>query len=114
MPKYYIQSGRVNLIVNAADAEGGALWAINRVVQQYLPAGDLGRSSADLASEPQPANGKIRANALTAAMDQFDAEIRVSELGLGRDDAGTLDTELTARLWLEISDALDWLMNQLN
>ena len=38
MAKYYVQSGTLQLVTEAVDARGAALWAMHRCLEQVLPA----------------------------------------------------------------------------
>ncbi len=103
MAKFYIQSGEIRFVVNAADAEGAAMWALNQSIERCLPVEMKGCR-------------KLESNViewLIQGADLLDAEIAVSEIGLGRDDAGVFDTEILFYQWYQLMCAMDHLLDRL-
>jgi len=81
MPKYYVKSGEVSVVVSAVDAEGAALWAIHR--------------NADLPEviESELCDETDWQDMLPEwASQELGDSISVSERGLGRADAGRFAT----------------------
>ncbi len=105
MAKYYLQSGDVQSIVNAADAEGAALWLLNQVVRRTDPLADP-YEAAD-ASDASLAMAVI-------AVDSMGSEICVSEIGYGRDEAGRFHTELILYQWHSLVAAVQSLLEQIS
>lgn len=103
MAKFYIQSGDVRFTVSAQDAEGAALWVVNVIIGKYVP--------TDLPCEQLLDRQHI--GLLLQAMDLFDPEIRISEIGFGRDEVAVLDTELMFKNWFELANAMNHLFDQL-
>jgi len=85
MPKYYIESGQVRLVLDAQTAEQAAVkafgWSCDR--------------QAEIFAEP-PSELIREAEALDF---RFDDEIMVNETGFGRLDARTFDTLEIAAAW---------------
>ena len=104
MAKYYLTSGNIELVVSAMDAEGAALWMINQIVDQVVsPTEEF--NASDSASELID---------YVEALDVFDDQILVSEIGFGRDEAGVLETEGLFMHWFQLSSALNNLLDRLD
>ncbi len=101
MAKYYIQSGEVSYIVAAQDIEGAAMWVMHQTIEKMVDSYDL--IEEDSIFEPT-----------MAGLAMFDATINCSEIGLGRDEAGSLDTDKIFRTWQQLMAAADRLFDQLN
>ncbi len=81
MPKYYVKSGEVSIVVSAMDAEGAALWAIHRNAD--LP--DI--IDADVCDDTD-----WQEMLPEWAREELADSIEVSERGLGRSEAGRFAT----------------------
>ena len=102
MSKFYLTSGNIEFVVTAVDSEGAALWMINQVIDQTFP--------------PEQFDENDQPDELidyTEALDVFDDQIMVSEIGFGRDEAGILDSEWLFMKWFQLSSALNNLLDQL-
>lgn len=87
MPKFYVQSGEVSLVVTAMDAEGAALWAIHQHTQ-------LPESPEEACTEAAGLPDWDDLLPVWAAdLPELGATIRVSERGAGRSDAGRFATD---------------------
>ena len=104
MAKYYLTSGQIEYVVNAMDAEGAALWMINQIVDQVV-------SPAEEFNASESASELIE---YLEALDVFDDQIRVSEIGFGRDEVGVLETEVLFMHWFQLSNALNNLLDRLD
>jgi hypothetical protein len=82
MAKFYVESGTVQMITEAEDARGAALWAVHGAMEQVLPV------CPDDPLTPAEKNERIRQRGCSV----LDGTIRISEQGFGRADAVTLDT----------------------
>ncbi len=82
MAKYYVESGTVQIVTDAEDPRGAALWIVHRTMEQVLPIcpGDP--------LTPLEKNDRIRQRGCNVLGDT----IQVSEQGFGRPDAQTFDT----------------------
>lgn len=101
MAKFYIQSRNVSFVVSAHDAEGAALWAMHQIIE----------------SKVDESNIECEASIYLPMLDglaEFDETILCSEIGLGRDEAGVLDTDTIFRHWRQLMKAADSLFDQLN
>ncbi|WP_145099726.1 hypothetical protein [Anatilimnocola aggregata] len=110
MPKFYVSSGNLNLIVEADHARAAAIWAVHRCLSQVTSfdgeddntvAGQLaGSESLSYESaEPQRKLGET---------------INVSERGFGSDDKQELTTLPIVAEWSRLLVALDRLQQQLS
>jgi hypothetical protein len=85
MPKYYVESGKVRLILDAQTAEQAAVkalqWSCDRQAEVFA------ESPAELIREAE------------ALEFRLDDEIKVNETGFGRFDAQTFDTLDIAAAW---------------
>ena len=121
MPKYYIESGNVRYIVCAVDSEGAAMWAMHRLMdtmaktyqqakadwydeelEEALPDATL-ESDEELFGLPEG----IPYDAVMEGLAQFEPLIRLSEIGFGRQEAGSLDTENIFHKWRQLMVAVD-------
>jgi len=119
MAKYYIQSGSVSFVVCATDAEGAALWAMHRVIDEKICDHEeqtlLDKWFED-DSDEEPIDGVPQAVPYEAMLDglaEFGEMIMISEIGAGRDEAGLLHTEDTFAQWRQLMQAVDRLFDQM-
>jgi hypothetical protein len=103
MAKYYVESGTVQMVAEAEDARGAALWAVHRAMEQVLPVcpGDP--------LTPAEKNERIRQRGCSV----LDGTIRISEQGFGRPDADTLDTVEVFVEWNQLLMAMTRLEQRL-
>lgn len=122
MPKYYLSSGSVSFVVGACDVEGAALWAMHRIMDEMICdfEDDLVLSQADpfdLPINEREIDGipeAIPYEAMLTGLSMFAPTIQVSQRGLGRDDAGELETESIFHQWRQLMQAVDRLHDRLN
>ncbi len=124
MPKYYIESGNVHYIVCATDCEGAALWVMHRLMDSMAHTYQQAKAEwydEDFDSEMDPNNSDlfeqdeqlfglpqgIPYDAVMEGLVQFDPQIQVSEIGFGRNEAGSLDTETIFHKWRQLMLAVD-------
>ena len=122
MPKYYIQSGQIKFVVMAADAEGAALWAMHRIIddmvqryeQEQIPR-MVEPDVSEFTGESPAADFEVAMfEPMMDALARFDSEILCSQRGFGNDDAGTLDTNATFLQWRQLMRAADYLFDRLD
>lgn len=122
MAKFYIQSNRVSFVVCANDAEGAALWAMHRVVdekicdyeEQRLLDNFLAEDHDSADEEPIPgAPQAVPLEPMLEGLAEFGENISISEIGMGRDEAGLLDTEEIFHQWRQLMFAVDRLFDQM-
>ena len=82
MAKFYVESGTVQMITDAEDARGAALWAMHRAMEQVLPV------CPEDPLTPAEKNERIRQRGCSV----LDSTIRISEQGFSRADAEAFDT----------------------
>ena len=82
MAKFYVESGTVQMITEAEDARGAALWVVHSAMEQVLPV------CPDDPLTPAEKNERVRQRGCSV----LDSTIRISEQGFGRPDAETFDT----------------------
>lgn len=115
MPKYYIQSGNVSFTVSACDAEGAALWAMHRTMDEKIC--DFEDNIMDTVADPcllpvdqteiEGVPAAIPYEAMLNGLAMFEEFICVSERGHGRTDAGQLQTEEIFHQWRQLMQAVD-------
>ena len=91
MPKFYVQSGGLEMVLQAKDARCAAIWAAHRTLSQSLPF---------LCEEPSDYR-------LLADLTRLGERIRVSQRGFDRDDAIVFDTLDVVSEWNRLLVALD-------
>jgi len=120
MAKYYIQSNHVSFVVCANDAEGAALWAMHRVIDEKICDFEeqelLENFLADdvVGMDEEPIDGAPQAVPLEPMLEglaQFAEHISISEIGFGRDEAACLDTEEIFNQWRQLMFAVDRLFD---
>ena len=87
MPKYYVKSGEVSVVVSAIDAEGAALGAIHRNAD--LPE----VVEADFCDDDSCEDTDWQDMLPEWAREELADTIEVSERGMGRSDAGRFATD---------------------
>ena len=91
MPKYYVQSGNVEMILQAHDSRCAAIWAVHRTLGSALPF---------LCEETDAYDG-------LGALTRLDNMIVVSEQGFDRPDGDRFDTLEVIEEWNQLLVALD-------
>lgn len=99
MPKFYVQSGSLQLITTATDPRAAAIWAVHRTLSPSLPflTGTEPAASPN-APSPQP---------------QLGESISVSERGFGSAESRELDTLGIVTEWSQLLLAVDRLQKRL-
>ena len=95
MPKFYVESGNVQLVTHAKNARGAAIWAVHRAMGQLLP----------FLGEQQEPNPGVASHAKLGEL------IKTSERGFGRTDAALHDTFDVVCEWNRLLIALDKLQD---
>ena len=103
MNKFYVQSGFAAWTVQSADAEGAALWLLNQALQSFLPAG----SGEEVAS---PSQREEAVAGLLEGLARLDRTIVVSQIGMGRCEAGCFDTGDLFHTWQQLSRSVSSLL----
>ena len=96
MPKFYVQSGSVEMILQAQDSRCAAIWAVHRTLGQSLPF---------LCEEAE-------SYAALADITRLSDTIHVSERGFDRGDAAVYDTLEIVTEWNQLLVALDRLQER--
>jgi hypothetical protein len=91
MPKFYVQSGGLKMVMQARDPRCAAIWAAHRTLSQSLPF--LCEEPADYAQ--------------LADLTQLGETICVSQRGFDRDDASVFETLDVVSEWNQLLVALD-------
>ena len=91
MPKFYVQSGGLEMVLQARDSRCAAIWAAHRTLSQSLPF---------LCEEPTD-------YAQLADLTRLGESIRVSQQGFDRDDAVVFETLDVVSEWNQLLVALD-------
>ena len=98
MPKFYVQSGNVELVTTAIHCRGAAIWGVHRTLSHSLPF--LCDETTDY----------LALDGLTRLGDT----IRVSEQGFDREDASEFDTLEIVSEWNQLLVAIDRLHERLD
>src|SRR5262245_12924396 len=91
MPKFYVQSGSLEMVLQAKDSRCAAIWAAHRTLSQSLPF--LCEEASDYTR--------------LADLTRLGETIRVSQRGFDRDDAILFDTLDVVSEWNRLLVALD-------
>jgi len=104
MAKFYVQSGTLNAVVDSADPQRAALWAVHQAMQQIAPIDD-----------PVPASQHVSSTTAELQASHFKPQsfialgdtIRLSEVGFDQDNAVSIDTFEAFREWHALWHALE-------
>ena len=91
MPKFYVQSGSLEMVLQARDSRCAAIWAAHRTLSESLPF--LCDEPADYARLPE--------------LTRLGETIHVSQRGFDRADAVVFDTLDIVTEWNQLLVALD-------
>jgi hypothetical protein len=103
MAKYYVESGTMQLVTDADDDRGAALWAMHLCLEQVLPI------CPDDPLAPAQKSQRLRQRGCYV----LDQTIRTSEKGFGRDDAEIHDTAELFAEWHQLMTAMTKLERRL-
>jgi hypothetical protein len=103
MAKYYVESGTLQLVTEAEDARGAALWAVHRCLEQVLPI------CPDDPLTPQQKDERIRQRGCYVLAET----IRTSEKGFGSRSADVHDTAELFVEWNQLIMAMSRLEKRL-
>jgi hypothetical protein len=103
MAKFYVESGTLQMVSEADDARGAALWAVHRCMEQVLPV------CPDDPLTPEQKDARIRQRGCCVLGET----ITISEQGFGRDDVQSFDTSEMFVEWNQLMMAVAKLQRQL-
>jgi hypothetical protein len=99
MPKFYVQSGSLQLITTATDPRAAAIWAVHRTLSASLPfLGDAEPAQTPRENPPKPQLGEM---------------IDVSERGFASADRFEFETLGVVTEWTQLLTAVDRLQKRL-
>ena len=101
MPKFYVRSGSLQLVIDADHARAAAIWGVHRCLAQVTPFGD-------------EENVAGRSYEATVPQRQLGETISVSECGFGGEDTQEMATLPVVAEWSRLLVALDRLHGQLS
>ena len=101
MAKFYVQSGTLRAIVDSADAERAALWAVHIAMEQVIPL------DSDDEVLVQDSDGPTNMIALAET-------IQLSEVGFDREDCLQIDTLEAFQHWNQLLQAVEKLQRLFN
>ncbi|MFO0013030.1 MAG: hypothetical protein ACK553_09820 [Planctomycetota bacterium] len=107
MAKFYVDSGSFRGIVDAADAEMAAVWAIHRVMTTS-PSRPHSQTTVPQTTVPQTNNTDEADQGLFRLAD----EIRISERGFGRTDAQKTPTSHAVERWAQLVCAAEKILGE--
>ena len=103
MAKYYVESGTVQMVTEADDSRGAALWTLHRCMEQILPV-----------CPDDPLNAQEKAERVRQRGCWVLGEsIRTSEQGFGRDDIELYETAEIFAEWNQLMMAVSDLQQRL-
>jgi hypothetical protein len=91
MPKFYVQSGRLEMVLEARDSRCAAIWAAHRTLSQALPFLCENESNYTLLAD----------------FTRLGETIRVSQRGFDRDDTMIFETFDIVTEWNQLLVAID-------
>jgi len=91
MPKFYVQSGNLEMVLQAHDSRCAAIWAVHRTLGQSLPF--LCEDAGDYAA--------------LSDLTRLGDSVSVSQRGFDRGDADVFDTLDIVTEWNQLLVALD-------
>lgn len=97
MPKFYVQSGNLRLVLTANDSRAAAIWAAHRALTQTLPF--LCENPSDYLA--------------LGELTRLGESIAVSQRGFDRRDAEVFDTLDIVTEWNHLLVAIDRLQSRL-
>ena len=103
MAKFYVESGTLQLITDADDARGAALWAVHCAMEQVMPV------CQDDPRTPQEKSEHVRQRGCYVLSDS----IAISERGFGRKNGQRFDTAELFAEWNQLMIAIAKLQKQL-
>ena len=89
MPKYYVECGHIEMVLDAESAEQAAFGALDRTLQHHRWIYE----DPDLSEQDQ------RSHVVLEALLHLDPSIRISERGFGRQDALLIETPTVICRW---------------
>ncbi|MHC2069152.1 hypothetical protein ACYFX5_16900 [Bremerella sp. T1] len=101
MAKYYVESGSLKLVIDAADARRAALWAVHRALEHILP-NEEEELDVDNLPEVEPVGTMVLGDA-----------IRLSERGFENNDTVQFETLDVVAEWSQLMSALSNMENDL-
>lgn len=104
MAKFYVESGTLQMVTEADDARGAALWAMHRCLEQVLPI------CPDDPQTPGEKSDRLRQR----GCDVLGPAITVSERGFARDDAAEFNTVDLFVEWNQLMLAVTRMERQLS
>ena len=103
MAKYYVESGTVQMVTEADDCRGAALWTLHRCMEQILPV-----------CPDDPLNAQEKAERVgQRGCWVLGESIRTSEQGFGRDDVQLHETAEIFAEWNQLMMAVSNLQRRL-
>lgn len=99
MPKFYVQCGLSQQLVQAEDARGAALWTVHQVIDEAVDLDSIDWTDAD----------EIENLDLIRVMLALPDQILVSEIGFGRCEAGIFDMPDIMTEWNQLIIAVSQL-----
>ena len=94
MAKFYVQSGTLRAIIDSADAERAALWAVHTAMEQVMPL------ESEHATVEMVSSGPTDMIALSET-------IELSEVGFDREDCLRIDTFQAFQHWSQLLKAVE-------
>jgi len=108
MPKFYVSSGNLNLVVEADHARAAAIWAVHRCLSPVAPFVNDEDDSLDCEATDQLSYESAQ------PQRKLGDTIHVSERGFGNDDQREFATLPIVAEWSRLLVAIDRLQQELS
>lgn len=109
MAKYYVESGSFQGIVDVADAEMAAVWAIHRVMIKPPPSEDRDPSASCEDAPSQTISDQAKSE---LGLFRLADEIATSERGFGSSDSERIATSHAFTRWAQLVYAMEKIANE--
>jgi len=103
MPKFYVQSGNLQLVTTATDPRAAAIWAVHPALSASLP----------FLSDTHPAQTPRASPRASLPQPQLGETLDVHEQGFGRPDNLAFETLPIVTEWTQLLTAVDRLQKRL-
>lgn len=107
MAKFYVQSGSLRAIVDSADAERAALWAIHTAMEPILSLESDDSQLSSASSFERNSHPQSQSSSQPHQHVALGETIQLSELGFDREDAMRVSTFEAFRHWNDLWFAME-------
>ena len=102
MGKFYIQSGNVSQVLSTEDAESAAIFTLQCTINKFFPVDEI---------EIRLVN-RLSLEVVLRGLAELDSSISVSQIGVGRCEAGLFETEELFAKWRTRVYSISYIFDQ--